>query len=71
MIFRETVILDHAAVRADLDGEAYRLSYGDAVVYENGRRRVRGRWMPYEFRSIEQLRYDFERDVELTGGRLA
>jgi hypothetical protein len=26
---------------------------------------------PYTFRSIEQLRYDFERDVEAIGGRLA
>ena len=28
------------------------------------RRRVRGRDLVYEFRSVEQLRYDFERDVE-------
>ena len=71
MILRETVILGHAVVRVELDGEAYRLSYGNAVVYENGRRRLRGRWVPYEFRSIEQLRYDFERDVEAIGGRLS
>ena len=58
-------------MRVELEGERYRLTYGDAVVYENGRRRVRGRWTPYEFRSIEQLRYDFERDVEAVGGRLA
>ena len=71
MILQETVRLGHALVRVRLDGERYRLSYGEAVVYENGRRRVRGRWMPYEFRSIEQLRYDFERDVEAVGGRLS
>lgn len=71
MILRETVILGHAVVRVELGGDAYRLSYGNAVIYENGRRRLRGRWMPYEFRSIEQLRYDFERDVEGLGGRLA
>jgi len=41
------------------------------VVYENGKRRVRGRVQPYELRSVEQLRYDFERDVEAVGGRLA
>jgi len=64
-------LLGHALLHVQLDGEAYRLSYGDAVVYENGRRRVRGRWAPYEFRSVEQLRYDFERDVEAAGGRLA
>jgi len=34
------------------------------VVYENARRSVRGRAEPYEFRSVEQMRYDFERDVE-------
>lgn len=28
------------------------------------RRRVRGRESAYEFRSVEQLRYDFERDAE-------
>jgi hypothetical protein len=70
MTLHETVILGHAIMRVHLDGDAYRLSYGDAVVYENGRRRLRGRWAPYEFRSVEQLRYDFERDVEATGGRL-
>ena len=37
--------------------------YGDLVEYENGRRRVRGRTTPYEFRSVEQLRYDFENDI--------
>ena len=57
-------------VRVALDGDVYRLSYGELVVYENGRRRVRGRATAYEFRSVEQLRYDFERDVEAVGGRL-
>jgi hypothetical protein len=70
MRLRETVLLGHVVVRIDLDGERYRLSYGDQVVYENGRRRVRGRWSHYDFRSVEQLRYDFERDVEDAGGRL-
>lgn len=67
MVFHETVILGSAIVRVHLDGAAYRLSYGDAVVYENGRRRFRGRWTPYEFRSVEQLRYDFEQDVAALG----
>jgi hypothetical protein len=71
MVLHETVVLAHACMRVELKGERYRLSYGDAVVYENGRRRLRGRWTPYELRSIEQLRYDFERDVEAIGGRLA
>jgi len=68
----ETVLLAHAIVRVELgDDFSYRLSYGDLVIYENGRRRVRGRSVPYELRSVEQLRYDFERDVEAVGGRLA
>lgn len=70
MRLTETVLLGHAVVRIDLDGERYLLSYGEQVVYANGRRRVRGRWTEYPFRSVEQLRYDFERDVETVGGRL-
>jgi hypothetical protein len=51
-------------------GGEYRLRYGALVEYAKGRRRVRGRELPYEFRSVEQLRYDFERDVEAAGGSL-
>jgi len=47
---------------------AYHLRWGAPgdwrVVYEDGKRRVDGKLRPYAFRSIEQLRYDFERDVE-------
>ena len=42
----------------------YLLNYRDLVVYENGKRKIRGRVTPYPFRSVEQMRYDFERDVE-------
>ena len=63
MVFSETVLTADRQVRIELDGSAYRLSYGELVVYEPGRRRVRGRSMPYQFRSVEQLRYDFEQDV--------
>jgi hypothetical protein len=67
----ETVLLPDALVRIELaDDFTYRLSYDKLVVYENGKRRVRGRMQPYELRSVEQLRYDFERDVEAVGGRL-
>jgi hypothetical protein len=48
----------------------YRLRYGELVEYSNHGRRVRGRTLPYEFRSVEQLRYDFEEDVRRAGGRL-
>ena len=71
MTLTEIVLLRDAMVRVELDDELrYRLSYGERVVYENGRRTVRGRSAAYEFRSVEQLRYDFERDVEAVGGKL-
>jgi len=71
MVLEETIILGDAIVRIALDHALrYRLTYGDQVVYENGRRVVRGRSTPYEFKSVEKLRYDFERDVEALGGRL-
>ena len=71
MILEETVVLPDALVSVALDDDGgYRVAYGELVVYENGRRRVRGRSTPYEIRSVEQLRYDFERDVEAVGGRL-
>jgi hypothetical protein len=46
------------------DDLSYMLRYGDLVEYRDHRRRVRGRVRPYAFRSVEQLRYDFERDVK-------
>lgn len=52
------------------DDLSYRLRYGDLVEYANHRRRVRGRTLPYAFRSVEQLRYDFEQDVRAVGGDL-
>jgi hypothetical protein len=70
MLLRE-IVLGDALVRIELhDDLRYRLSYGEQVVYEPGRRTVRGRSAPYEFRSVEKLRYDFERDVQALGGRL-
>jgi len=71
LLLGETVLLPRALVRIELhDDLRYRLSYGELVVYENGRRRVRECTLPYEMRSVEQLRYDFERDVEAVGGYL-
>ena len=70
-MMRETVVMQDALLEIELDaGLRYRLRYGDLVEYENGRRRVRGRSTHYEFRSVEQLRYDFERDVQSVGGTL-
>jgi hypothetical protein len=48
----------------------FRLRYGDLVEYVPGRRSVRGRSAAYRFRSVEQLRYDFEQDVRAAGGDL-
>ena len=72
MGLHERVALDGATLEVEFVSPArYRLRYGDLVEYADGARRVQGRRLPYAFRSVEQLRYDFERDVEAAGGRLA
>ena len=64
LLFQEKVLAGAVLLEIELhDDLRYRLRYGDLVEYENGRRRIRGRARPYEFRSVEQLRYDFEQDV--------
>ena len=63
MPYTESVVLPHGLFTVVLEGESYLLNYNDLVVYENGRRKVRGRVTPYEFKSVEKMRYDFERDV--------
>ncbi len=71
LLLSEKVLLGDALLEVELhDDLSHRLRYGELVEYRNGRRRVRGRSTAYEFRSVEQLRYDFERDVEAAGGRL-
>ena len=56
LVLRETVVLEDSILHIELhDDLRYRLSWR-GVVYENKRR--------YEFRSVEQLRYDFERDAK-------
>lgn len=68
-MFHETVVLEDALLEIGLRRDfSYRLRYGDLVEYVNHRRRVRGRSFPYEFRSVEQLRYDFEQDVKHAKG---
>ena len=70
-MLRETVVMHDAILEIELGADLrYRLRYGDLVEYENGRRKVRGRSSRYEFRSVEQLRYDFERDVLAAGGNV-
>lgn len=70
-VLRERCFFAGTKLDLELDADLnYRLAWGDAVVYENGLRIVRGRRQPYRFRSVEQLRYDFEQDVRALGGRL-
>jgi hypothetical protein len=52
------------------DDLRYLLRYGDAVVYRDHQKTYQGRKYRYDFRSVEQLRYDFERDVAAAGGRV-
>ena len=70
-MLREDVWLGEHRVEIELhDDGRYRLAYGALVEYTPGRRRVRRRTVPYTLRSVEQLRYDFERDVQALGGAL-
>jgi hypothetical protein len=70
-LLQERVALGDGMLEIELhDDLGYRLRYGELVEYANHRRRLRGRSVAYEFRSVEQLRYDFERDVIAAGGRL-
>ena len=72
LLLSERVFLGAEVLEIELhDDLRYRLRYGGLVEYRDGRRRVRGRRLPYAFRSVEQLRYDFERDVEAVGGKAA
>jgi hypothetical protein len=64
MPYTERVVLPYGFFDIDIQGDHYRLNYNNLVVYENGRRIIRGRATPYALRSVEQMRYDFERDVE-------
>ena len=71
MIQQERCFFRGNRLEVELHGDlAFRLRYGDRVEYVPGRRTVRGRSFAYRFRSVEQLRYDFERDVRAAGGDL-
>lgn len=53
---RETVVMAGETLEIELhDDLRYRLRWR-GITYDNKRR--------YDFRSVEQLRYDFERDVQ-------
>ena len=49
---------------------SYLLRYGDRVRYQDGKKTIGEKTFPYSFKSVEQLRYDFERDVRAAGGSL-
>jgi hypothetical protein len=71
MLLRETCLFRGARMTIELRADAsFRLAYGDEVVYDNASRTIRGKRAPYRFRSVEQLRYDFEQDVRAMGGEL-
>lgn len=56
LLLRETVVMGGETLEIELhDDLRYRLSWR-GVTYDHKRR--------YAWRSVEQLRYDFERDVE-------
>ena len=64
-MLHERVILPDGECELQFENPShFLLRYGNLVEYRNGMKRVRGRTTAYEFRSVEQLRYDFERDVE-------
>jgi hypothetical protein len=64
MLYETVVVREGLLLTICLDADmTYKLRYGDLVEYSNRGRRVRGRALPYSFRSVEQLRYDFEEDV--------
>lgn len=70
LLFQETVLTAKGILRIELHDDCrYRLRYGGLVEYVSGQRRIRGRARPYEFRSVEQLRYDFEQDVAAEAAR--
>ena len=56
LLLRETVVTPEGNLEIELhDDLRYRLRWR-GVTYDNRRR--------YDFRSVEQLRYDFERDAQ-------
>jgi len=67
LLYREAVVGDELLVLELHDAGRYLLRYGERVEYRDGRKRVGGRWSAYAFRSVEQLRYDFEQELRRLG----
>ena len=56
LLLRETVVMEGDTLEIELhDDLGYRLSWR-GITYDSKRK--------YDFRSVEQLRYDFERDAQ-------
>jgi hypothetical protein len=71
ILLEEKALFQGTSLEIELhDDLRYRLRFGELVVYETGSKTVRGRASPYQFKSVEQLRYDFERDVRAAGRSL-
>ena len=72
LLLQEKALVNGELLEIELHEDLqYRLRFSDRVEYSNGTRRIGAKLFPYAFRSVEQLRYDFERDVVAAGGRLA
>lgn len=68
-MYRERVVMQEGVMEvAFLSPDDFLLAVTSGsqtlVEYRPGRRIVRGRAMPYEFKSVEKLRYDFEQDAK-------
>jgi len=71
LLLHETVVLPGGLLRIELHSDmTCRLAYGTQIECSGKHKRIGNRTMPYEFRSVEQMRYDFERDVRAAGGGL-
>jgi hypothetical protein len=71
LLLHEKALFRDGMLEVELhDDFGYRLRYGELVQYENDVKKLRGKTSPYQFKSVEQLRYDFERDVRAAGGSL-
>jgi hypothetical protein len=71
LLLHEKALFQGKTLEIELhDDLRYRLGFGDSVLYENHLKKIGGKTSPYQFKSVEQLRYDFERDVRAAGGSL-
>ena len=69
ILLQEKALFQGEILEVELhDDLSYRLRFGERVQYENHLRKIGAKVSAYEFRSVEQLRYDFERDVAAAGG---